>query len=601
MPERLANKIAAGEVIERPASVVKELVENSIDAGAAHILIEVKYGGKSLIRITDDGCGLSPDDALLAFERHATSKIKEFSDIENIRTLGFRGEALPSIVSVSRFKLLTACSDAETGTEITFEGGKLIRAREALHKKGAVIEVRSLFFNVPARKKFMKTTLTEMSHITEAVVNMALGHPEVGFRLIHNDDAVLDFYYSQNLDERLASIIGHDVKQEMLEVEHNSSQMRLRGWISQPKNTRAGKRHQKFFLNGRYIRDKILSSALYSAYRGSMAEGRHPMAYLFLELPTNLVDVNVHPTKTEVRFWNSGEVHGIVSEAVKNALNQSIYRELQKNGDISLASRKRSSGRSEVADQVLKPQSAVSPLPFKSGYRSFPEKERENEVVPWVFHKGQNQKSQPEAQQQETPTKEFMPDLNLPRYIGQLNATFLVLADGSDLLLIDQHTAHERILFEKIKQAHSKGSIHMQRLLYPVTLELSTRDVQIMNRRLEDLRKFGFEIEPFGRNTFAVKTVPSLMPKKDIKKLILDMLDDLAELGKTSRTEVLYEGIMKSMACQGAVKAHSALDPSAVDALIKQLFITGNPAVCPHGRPIIMRIPEKDIMKYFKR
>lgn len=593
----IANKIAAGEVIERPASVVKELVENAIDAEATRIFIEIRDGGKTLIKITDNGSGMNKDDAVLAFERHATSKLSSFEDLDWIGSFGFRGEAVPSIAAVSRVLLTTATGNEDPGTEVLIAGGKLINVREVLREQGTTFEVHNLFYNVPARRKYLKAVFTELSHITDTVTNLALANPQIHLRLLCDGKLTLDFPAGESLQSRVFQVIGLDDRADLIPIHHQSGEWQLSGFVSKPSGARTASRHQKLFINRRFIRDRIITSAIYKAYRNAIPDNRHPVVFIFLQVPPSDVDFNVHPKKIEVRFHAAERVHWFVEEGIKKALDQALAEFQPLNRGIasethSLPDYSFTPARSEPLRQLASTfeagnSAALKAEPSPSDARTL------QEASPEYPAHTSNLRAAPQTT--------LFTASTMPRIIGQLNLTFIILEDQGDLLLIDQHTAHERVLFERFSELRQTVKAEKQKELLPRSFELAPRDAHLLQQYLETLTAFGFELEQFGRNTFKVTAVPVLLASHDPVPLIRDMIDELAEVSATSGPTDQLAAIIKVMACKAAVKANSQLSLEEMTALVAEVFRPGRPDTCPHGRPIVMRIPLKDIHRFFHR
>jgi len=584
LPEILSNKIAAGEVVERPASVVKELVENALDAGGSRISIEIEKGGRSLIRVSDNGKGMSRDDALLAPERYATSKISKDEDLFAISTLGFRGEALPSIAAVSRFALVTKDATSAAGTEIIIEGGTIKRVSDVGAPLGTMVSVGQLFFNTPARRKFLKTVNTEMGHIADNVAGFALGRPEVQFRLIHNRKELKSWPAAANQVDRVVDVLGRDMKNELYKVEFDDDAVAVAGWASSPRITRSTSRGIYIYVNGRFVRDRIIRHALVEGYSGRLMKGKFPVAVLFIKVPYDQVDVNVHPTKHEVRFAQQKRVHDAVAGAVAGTLRF---------GDRSEWITKKSPDRQPTLEQprieeqvsvysraeagALRPKSAA--LEDRGLLRLREEEDGAAEQAPlWK-------------------EKRFS-DL---RVIGQIHNTYILCESTAGLILIDQHAAHERILFEQLKSRSEASKAASQKLILPETIELGYREAQILSQLIPDLNQMGLEIEPFGGNTFVVKAVPAQLANRELKPLVIEVVEKMAEIGFAPGLEKALDECLILMACHGAIRANQKLSDRQTKGLLDQLDQCDNPSYCPHGRPIWIRWSLKSLEKSFKR
>ena len=598
LPENLSNKIAAGEVVERPASVVKELVENALDAEATRIIIEVEKGGQSLIRVSDNGVGMHHDDAILAIERYATSKISSDDDLFSIRTLGFRGEALPSIAAVSRFKLITRDHTTDTGTEVTVDGGKIKNIAEIGAPEGTLISVKQLFYNTPARQKFLKTVGTEMSHIADIVARIALGHPEVQFRLIHNDKVVKNWpLVSQHLD-RVVDVLGKDARHDLHPIETSRNGVSISGWISSPRLTRRTSRGLYIFVNGRFVRDRSIQHGIFQGYAQRLVKGQFPIAAVFIKVPFDQVDVNVHPTKNEVRFVNPHQVH----EAVKGAIAQTLYEidRLDWRPEDQTPS-----PEARKSSQVMEPHST-----FKTANREFLFTDQTQFSSPDIElpHPGID------APQQETriqPPVESGPEaqavlwedkgFSALRVVGQIHNLYIVCESDGGLVIIDQHAAHERIFFEQLKQRGDQQTSPSQKLLVPETFELGFREAEILEQMLLDLKRLGLEIEPFGGNTFVIKAVPALLAGRELKPMISEMVEKTAAVGYAPGLENTLDQCRMVMACHGAIRANQHLSEAQMKGLLHQLDECENPSRCPHGRPTWVRWDLATLEKLFKR
>jgi DNA mismatch repair protein MutL len=580
LPEILSNKIAAGEVVDRPASVVKELVENAIDAGSNQINIDIDQGGRSLIRVSDDGCGMGHDDALLAIERYATSKLAAESDLFDIKSLGFRGEALPSIAAVSRLSLITREEQADAATEIRVEGGKVTSVLPTGAPKGTMITVRQLFFNTPARRKFMKTVSTEFGHIAEIVSCIALSRPEIRFRLTHNGKTVREWHNVRSPAVRMSDVLGENLEPLFYAVSCNTFAVALSGWVCDPIETRSSPGKIYTFVNGRFIRDRGLQRAVVDGFRGRLMKGRFPLAVLYLSVPLPEVDVNVHPTKHEVRFSRQGEVYGAIRTAVLEALNGKKEHnpgEFQPN--LSSQSVIRPAGQTGI--QVLPPYENAAPgvSESKSSYG-----ENKTAAVP---------------QQAALFTRET---LRSAEVIGQFNNSYILCEKEDELLVIDQHAAHERILYERISgRAGATASLQIQKRLVPETIELGHRESAALELVLSELTRAGLEIEHFGDNTFIVKGVPEILGDKPIQPLVTEIAETVDAYGYRQEIGKAIDESIILMACHGAVKANQPLTGKQMAVIIEQLYECENPYSCPHGRPTMLSWHAGLLEKRFKR
>ena len=591
LPETLSNKIAAGEVVERPASVVKELVENALDAESTRVIIEVEKGGQTLIQVSDNGIGMPRDDALLAIERYATSKISTDADLFAIRTLGFRGEALPSIASVSRFSLVTRDKSSDSGTQIMVEGGKVKSVTEVGAPPGTLISVRQLFFNTPARRKFLKAVSTELGHIAEAVARMALGHPAVQFRLIHNDKVVKNWVSASRHLDRVADVLGKEAGRDLHAVEANRNGIAVAGWVSSPRTTRRTSRGIYIFVNGRYVSDRTIQHAIFEGFAQRLVKGQFPVAVVFIRVPFDAVDVNVHPTKNEVRFANPRQLH----EAVKSAVAQTLYEIDRVNWLPGGGSQ---SPVSDKLPQIAEPAAIFAPVSGEGVKYEFGIESRGQEPGA--------RSQEPEASNQIPGASDQQPmfddkGFSALRVIGQLYNTYIVCESDAGLVLIDQHAAHERIFFERLKQSRSDRPSAAQKLLVPETLELNFREAEILEKILTDLKALGLEIEPFGKNTFVIKAVPALLSGQDPKPMVREIAEKMVAGDSAADLQQALDECRMVMACHAAIRAGQALGDGQVKGLLNQLDQCENPSHCPHGRPTWVRWDLSILQKSFKR
>ncbi|MEJ2730491.1 MAG: DNA mismatch repair endonuclease MutL [Deltaproteobacteria bacterium] len=594
LPETLSNKIAAGEVVERPASVVKELLENSLDAESSRIIIEVEKGGQSLIQVSDNGAGMNHADALLAIERYATSKISTDDDLFAIRTLGFRGEALPSIASVSHFSLITRDKSSDAGTQIIVEGGKIKRVSEVGAPVGTLVSVKQLFFNTPARKKFLKTVGTEMSHIADTVVRMALGRPGVQFRLHHNNKTVKSWPpASQHLD-RVADVLGTDSRPDLHAIAFKRNGLSISGWICSPQVTRRTSRGLYIFVNGRFVRDRTIQHGIFEGFAQRLVKGQFPVAAVFVTIPFDQVDVNVHPTKNEVRFVNPQQVHA----AVKSAVAQTLYEVDRVNW---LPPDRQQSRESPITAQIAEPISSYQPVGARSDGDEFGMNNGEKGVVASSQRpEARGERPAAESRRQQEPMFDRK-GFSALRVVGQLHNTYIVCESDAGLVLIDHHAAHERILFEKLRRRAEDRPSAAQKLLMPETLELNFSEAEILGQMMADLKSLGLEIEPFGKNTFVIKAVPVMLSGGDIKPLIYEIVEKAAAEGYSPGVKDFMDECRRAMACHGAMRAGQALGDRQMRKLLEQLDECENPSHCPHGRPTWVRWDLDTLEKSFKR
>ena len=589
LPEDLANRIAAGEVIERPASVLKELAENAIDAEARTITIAVQGAGRRLIQVSDDGCGMSRDDALLAFERHATSKIHSAADLGCITTLGFRGEALPSIASVSRLTVTTCPQLGETGTLLELEGGVIRQVREWAGPVGTSIEVRQLFFNTPARLKFLKSRHTELGHMLTALSQLALAHPGIRFRLTHERQVLFDLPPAQTIHERLATIWGAEIGRQLIPIEAREGSLLVSGFISPPTWSRASRDAQYLFVNGRMVRDRVILHALSEAYRHVLPEKRHAMAFVFLTLPPQDVDVNVHPHKTEVRFVQPDLVHASVRQAIQQALSRTAVPRQSPPRLQEAAPSMAAPASSQATNRVRPPpigEAQIRPpslAAVENGAAS---------VTP----------SEPRASLDRFPIEPspLVPTHEL-RPLGQIHHSFIV-ADGPDgLYLFDQHALQERILYEVLKAGFRAEGVPRQHLLFPAAIELTPAAMSWFAEFRELLARLGFDAEPFGGTTVVLRTVPAVLSEYPYLDIYRDTLAALTATGRTSPYDEIVEAMLASLACHDAIKINRPLDLSEMRRLLDEFADVGAPPTCPHGRPLALTIPIAELRRRFHR
>jgi DNA mismatch repair protein MutL len=639
LSDQVANKIAAGEVVERPASVVKELIENSLDAGATTVRVDASSGGRRLIRLTDDGCGMLRDDAMLAFERHATSKLTDVKDLLSIATLGFRGEALPSIASVSRLTLETRSAEESTGTRIEIAGGKMLACQEAGLASGTIITVRDLFFNVPARKKFLRSEQTELAHIATLATEYCLAHPDKTFTLVHDDKELLATTPARDLRERVYQVFGGQTLDELIPLGPSErglppapdsgapgGTLRLAGFVSRPQLHKTNRNSIHLFVNGRVIRDRLLVHALSSAYYNLVPSGVFPFALLFLSCDYEEVDVNVHPSKTEVRFHHGPVVHDFVRDSIRDALIASKpapslpanlvaqpaaglpYSEFSQRIDSQRFEAIPAAGavpESELPvfqlrgpqpaaqrfDYDQPPATAIEPAPFSAPATLPPS--------PLKLRVPDSHAALPgEAAYASGPSLAALADLHP---LGQIHDSFIVAAGRDGLWLIDQHVAHERILFEKILRGQAAGKLEVQSLLMPMVIELTPAQMADYNRIAGEMNATGFETEPFGPRSIAIKAAPAAVLPGEIEKLLFEILEIAdAELRGLSLEDV-RRGIAASVACRAAIKINTPLDEHKMAWLLGELAATECPMSCPHGRPIALLYSTRDILKGFHR
>ena len=663
------DKIAAGEVIERPASIVKELAENAIDAGASAIVIEIKEGGISFIRITDNGCGIAKEDVSNAFLRHSTSKIRSVDDLMDIHTLGFRGEALSSIAAVSRVELITKTRENDFGITYRIEGGKEISMEETGAPDGTTFLVRQLFYNTPARRKFLKTPMTEASHVADLVTRLALSHPEISFQFINNGQSKIHTSGNGNLKDVIYHIYGRDIASHLLEVKAENEHLKLTGYIGEPIVSRGNRNFENYYINGRYVKSQMISKAIEDAYKDFTMQHKYPFTVLHLEVKGDLLDVNVHPTKMEVRFGNQQEVYNFLCEAIGRSLH---HEELIPHVEVpeppqsaevsfsSTASKEKSKkteekqsplcninnvkakkqsilqekqstvGNFENKNQVK--QSALCNNAGKTGKKDLDyfmkqmrervmsrhQEEEAEKIVPVHEIIKSNVIKEETVPYRSTPSQDTVPEkpkqLNLfeeklldkqsvkeHRIIGQLFETYWLIEFQNSLYIIDQHAAHERVLYEKTLQGMKSRDYTSQNISPPIVLNLSMGEAQLLEKYMDQFTRIGFEFENFGPDSYAVCAVPDNLFSIAKKDLLMEMIDSLSDEIYTGLTPDVVDEKIASMSCKAAVKGNMKLSYAEADALIGELLALDNPYHCPHGRPTIISMSKREIEKKFKR
>ena len=661
LPDHISNLIAAGEVVERPASVAKELIENAIDAGTTRITVDIEGGGRRLLKITDDGEGMTRDDAVLAFERHATSKIGKAEDLNAIGTLGFRGEALASIASVARVELVTRIEDAAAGTRVVIEGGRMRDVKDAAHPRGTTITVRDLFFNTPARRKFLRSEATESYHLTNLVTHYALAHPEISFTLTNNGRETIQVAAAKDLRERAYQIFGSQFLESLLEVNNATSDgsdrfassqiATVTGFVSAPRERRTSRDAQFLFVNGRFVRDRLIGRALSEGYRSILPHGVYPVALLFIDVPLEEVDVNVHPAKTEVRFRRAAAVADSVREAVRTALASAGFApspEVRTSADfradevgpddenkITLTDVAEAETPSRIEPQrpafALRPEPQQERIGFGFATAAQPQLSREEldasmhiaplptptSPVPSTMEITDPDHEQPQhivpaAQSlpalppldsatkfvRELPSAELSPNI---RPLGQLEESFIIATDDDGLLLIDQHVAHERVLFDKYRALETSRQSESQRMLIPETFDLTPAQAAAFDGIAVELEGYGFELMRLSGRTVAIKATPADLPASEARNVLSEVLDSVDAEKRGKSREVLRDEIAASLACHSAIKVNMPLAPEKMRWLIDRLLLTSSPTTCPHGRPVILRLATQDILKGFHR
>ncbi len=643
LSEAVANKIAAGEVVERPASVVKELLENSLDAGAKRIRIQVEAGGKKLIQITDDGCGMVRDDALLAFERHATSKLKNAEDLLSVATLGFRGEALPSIASVSRLRLETRAPDEASGTVVEINGGKIFKVEEAGLPAGTSITIRDLFFNTPARKKFLKAETTELSHIASLVTHYALAHPDKHFELHSATNAMLIASPVAAHSDRVYQVFGKDVLDQLIpiaalqpleriglpqpppwrrteedELPKDPGELRLHGFVSKPEIQKLNRNSIYIFVNGRLIRDRLVQHAIIEAYRNVLPPTVFPVVLLFLEMPTEEVDVNVHPSKTEVRFRQQTFLHDFIRDSIRAVIMKArpvpqFVSEIHAHPTASQSLSPGTRGATQFGEpwqnpdavnaggfalQAPEPPAVSERFQFQGGIaveaNAAVSLARTAEVIP------DNGCAPVFADEPDVPSQ-LAPSLASLKPLGQIRESFILAVNHEGLWIIDQHVAHERVLFEKVLKQRAAQAVESQRLLMPLILELTPAQLAVFSEISDELARNGFEAEPFGTRSVAVKVAPAGIDASQVERMLHELFEQLAREDQKLNLDALRTRIAASIACHAAIKVNMPLDQNKMEWLLAELAKTEFPISCPHGRPVVLRYSMKDIQRAFKR
>jgi DNA mismatch repair protein MutL len=580
--EDTIGKIAAGEVVERPASVVKELIENSIDALADSIEVEIQASGQTLIRVADNGEGMAPEDAKLACYRHATSKIASAGDLGHITSMGFRGEALASIAAVSQMDIVTKTAVDEVGTYLYIESAQVQRIRPAARTTGTTVEVRNLFYNVPARRKFLKREATEMAEIVNVFGRFVLSHPGIEFKLVHGDRRVLDAPRNSDPADRVKLVLGEEASRGMMRVFASRGGMSLDGFATKPSLTRKDKKNQIFFLNGRFIRTRALSDSLQRAYRSMLERGRYPSSVIFLDIPPEDVDINVHPAKLQAKFRDEKSVRDMVEDAVMSAL---VKMREESSSDLCGPAEKtgpeRAGGSKEHSSETLVLQASPDIQP-EFGYKY-------EDGKPLAGMKGSCLFSFRDGQGENSRKQDFFVTGNC----------YIVQAGEDGVILTDQHAAHERVLYEFFTKAFGSSQVEVQSLLFPVRLDLSAAEAVLVENLKDDLAKLGFQIEPFGERSFTIRAVPAILKDRDVKTVVEDILIDLAGSG-TGKAEMIDE-LIKIVSCRSAIKAGARLTDVEIEDLLEQLKKCDLPFTCPHGRPTTIKITVEDLKKMFRR
>jgi DNA mismatch repair protein MutL len=573
LPDDLVNKIAAGEVVERPASVVKELVENALDAGARSVHVEIEEGGVRLVRVRDDGQGMSRADAEMALERHATSKLHAFEDLQSIATHGFRGEALPSIAAVSDLVLRTRAEGSPAGTEVAVVHGRRQRVKDAGHPRGTTVEVRDLFGAVPARRKFLRAASTEAAHVAEALTQLALARPRTGFSLKSGGRTLVEAPPVNGLAERLFQLFGAKLLEDVVPVEGGTEWATVRGFVSRPDRPRPARPNLRLFVNGRAVRDRALSKAVLEAYRSAGGGDRGFEAFLFVEVPPHVVDVNVHPAKTEVKFADSRTVWTAVERAVRAALSEGV----------------REAPRAAMGDGVAARAAAA--------VTAFLEDGRKPRARALWERPGSGASLAAEGGAPAAPL-----EAPAPLVLGQHRLVYIVASDGDELLLVDQHTAHERVRFERLLDRASRHAVESQGLLEPLVVGLAPDLLPVLDAHGEALRELGYDVEPFGGGATRLRAVPAILGTRDPGPALERVLRDLKEREAADWAVAgTRDRLAATLACHSAVRAGQALNVEQMASIVRDVFRTAHPTLCPHGRPTVVRVPREELSRWFGR
>ena len=628
------DKIAAGEVIERPASIVKELVENAIDAGSTAVTVEIKEGGISFIRITDNGCGISKEEVPLAFLRHSTSKIRSVEDLTTVATLGFRGEALSSIGAIAQVELITKERDSILGTRYRIEGGVEKSIEDAGARDGSTFLIRNIFYNTPARRKFLKTAMTEAGHVNELMIRLALSHPEVSFEFINNGQTKLHTSGNGKLKDTIYSLFGREIAMNLLPVEAEFAGLKVTGFVGKPLISRGNRNYENYFINGRYVKSNIIAKAIEDGYKEFIMQHKYPFTVLHFEVNGSDIDVNVHPTKMELRFSNQQQVYNFVFDAIKDAfaLKELIPKVELPEAKVPTASSVTPIAKPEeknldyfmekMKERVVSYHNQSSQAEVKSVYDVHRADEQINRIRETVNY-GKSLETKPLAKQEVSTSQVYTPkveasvateQLNLfeerllaeesvqeHKIIGQLFDTYWLVEFHEQLYIIDQHAAHERVLYEKTLKGMKTREFTSQYLSPPIILNLTMQEEEVLKTHMDNFASIGFEIETFGGSSYAVRAVPDNLFSIAKKDLLIEMLDSLVEGISSSVAPDLIAEKVASMSCKAAVKGNSRLSRTEVEVLIGELLKLDNPYHCPHGRPTIISMTKRELEKKFKR
>jgi len=604
LPTQLINQIAAGEVVERPSSVVKELVENCFDAEAGHISIDIEQGGARLIKIRDDGCGIIKDDLALALSRHATSKIASLTDLENVASMGFRGEALASISSVARLTLISRTADSQCAWRVSADGTERAFDPEPdPHPKGTTIEVRDLFYNTPARRKFLKTEKTEFSHIETLLQRMALSRFDIGFSLSHNQKEVFNLKPApdeQSQLQRIAGICSSAFIDNAVAIDFAASGLSLTGWVGLPTYSRSQQDQQFFYVNGRLVKDKLVSHAVKQAYQDVLFHGRHPVFVLYLTLDPSLVDVNAHPAKLEVRFREGRLVHDFLFSALHRSLaavtpGQSVQIPVAEQQSFSPELVEKSEKSAVISSYSSRPpQQSILPMRIEEQLQVYQQWGRQDELADELTFV----KPVASLVKQEEPERSAQP---LGQAIAHLHAIFILAETPTGIILVDAHAAHERVTYERLKQQHQQGRIAAQPLLLPIKIKVSAKEADLAEQEQGFFNELGFELNRVGPEAIVLRTIPVLLTNTDVEALIRDVLADLGEHGMSQRIQEQANAVLAKVACHGAVRAHRRLSIPEMNALLRDMEQTERAGQCNHGRPTWVALSTQDLDKFFMR
>ena len=569
LPDHISQTIAAGEVIERPASVVKELLENAIDAGSSEILVELKAGGLQLIRVVDNGEGIDSEDVAVALQRYATSKIKTLEDLYTIQTLGFRGEALPSIASVSHMTITTRVPHSLSGTRVICEGGEIKSISEVGCPIGTEVEVKNIFYNIPVKRKFLKSIRSELRHALHHFVRLSLSHPSISFKLIHEGRMAHENLKTDFPLVRIESILGKEIYDHLKKLEFEDGEVRISGFTSLPVISKGNSDGIYLYVNRRFVKDRMIYKAITEAYRHVIPAGKFPIVILFFTIPPFALDVNVHPTKTEVKFKDPEKIYQAVSTAIQMVLEEGPSRLEEVVGQT---------GKKEVPPS----EKVQSSFPFREPWDPYPllDSGMKEEEIPMVRDGG------------------GPPPLHI---LGQIRGTYILCEGGGNLIFIDQHAAHERILFEKFKKGYETQSVTSERLLVPILIELSVEESFILDSAGKAFQVIGFEIEPVGDKLYAIRSIPSFLSQEDPKEVIREILDELSFLNRKGKSTETIDGILVTLACHSAIRGNFILRKEEMEELVENLTPFNTSATCPHGRPFFFILPLDDLKKQFKR